>query len=220
MAPTDAYVEVGAKRVFAGGLAWPGWCRSGRDEAAALAALAAYGERYARVVEGSVPGFRPPGGVDDLRVVERLEGDATTDFGAPGHAPSVDATQLDVRGLRRLQAILDACWAAFDRAIDAASGRSLAKGPRGGGRSLDAIVDHVVGAEGGYLRRLATRPPDEGMPPSQMRDAVREALLRAVRDGLPEAGPRGGKIWSVRYFVRRDAWHGLDHAWEIEDRSG
>jgi hypothetical protein len=25
-------------------------------------------------------------------------------------------------------------------------------------------------------------------------------------------------IWPPRYFVRRVAWHVLDHAWEIEDR--
>ena len=27
------------------------------------------------------------------------------------------------------------------------------------------------------------------------------------------------KGWPVRYTVRRAAWHALDHAWEIEDRS-
>jgi hypothetical protein len=26
--------------------------------------------------------------------------------------------------------------------------------------------------------------------------------------------------WPVRYAARRTAWHALDHAWEIEDRSG
>ena len=54
----------------------------------------------------------------------------------------------------------------------------------------------------------------------EVRTAVQEALTRAVQDGLPEAGPRGGAIWPPRYFVRRTAWHALDHAWEIEDRSG
>lgn len=44
------------------------------------------------------------------------------------------------------------------------------------------------------------------------------ALTAAVRQGLPERGPRGGKLWTPRYFVRRLAWHVLDHAWEIEDR--
>ena len=32
-------------------------------------------------------------------------------------------------------------------------------------------------------------------------------------------GPRGGERWPARYAVRRSAWHALDHAWEIEDRS-
>ena len=31
-APTDVYLELGTKRVFACALEWPGWCRGGRDE--------------------------------------------------------------------------------------------------------------------------------------------------------------------------------------------
>jgi hypothetical protein len=45
-----------------------------------------------------------------------------------------------------------------------------------------------------------------------------QALQSAVRDGLPQSGPRGGKLWTPRYFVRRMAWHELDHAWALEDR--
>ena len=26
--------------------------------------------------------------------------------------------------------------------------------------------------------------------------------------------------WTARYFLRRAAWHVLDHVWEIEDKSG
>ena len=52
----------------------------------------------------------------------------------------------------------------------------------------------------------------------QTRQMILEALDVAVKQGLPEAGPRGGKIWPVRFFVRRVIWHVLDHAWEIEDR--
>ena len=50
-------------------------------------------------------------------------------------------------------------------------------------------------------------------------EAMLEALAASVRGEVPETGPRGGKRWSARYFVRREAWHVLDHAWEIEDRS-
>lgn len=215
----EAYLEVGTKRVFAGAPQWPGWCRSGRDEAAALEELVAYGDRYARALDGAVRGFRPPDDVGDLHVTERLRGDATTDFGAPAMATSADARRLDARELPRLQAILGACWTAFDRAVDDAGGAELATGPRGGGRRLEAIVAHVLDAQGGYLRRIAARPPTDASIDA-MRDAVRDALVRAVREGLPATGPRGGKIVSARYFVRRSSWHLLDHAWEIEDRRG
>lgn len=35
----EVYIEAGKKRVFAGAIDWPGWCRSGHDEQAALQAL-------------------------------------------------------------------------------------------------------------------------------------------------------------------------------------
>ncbi len=221
----DVYLEVGAKRVFAGGIEWPGWNRSGRDEERALEALLASAPRYAAAMTSSSPRFEPPASADDLEVVERLTGDATTDFGAPSIAPEADRRPVDTRELVRLQTLLEMSWKALDRAAEAAEGVELATGPRGGGRSLDAIVGHVVGAEGSYLGRLASPRPkiDEADPRAaleEVRTAAQEALTRAVQDGLPEAGPRGGAIWPPRYFVRRTAWHALDHAWEIEDRSG
>src|SRR5256885_4158060 len=46
------------------------------------------------------------------------------------------------------------------------------------------------------------------------------AALRARALGLPFAEPsRTKKLWTPRFFVRRAAWHVLDHAWEIEDRA-
>ena len=50
------------------------------------------------------------------------------------------------------------------------------------------------------------------------RQAVLDALAAAAHGEVPARGPRGGVIWTPRYFVRRVAWHVLDHAWEIEDR--
>jgi hypothetical protein len=222
---TQVYTESGVKRAFAGAIEWPGWCRSGRREADALDELLAYAPRYASVVAGSVPGFKAPRSVSDLDVAERLRGDATTDFGAPSIAPSADARPLDGRELKRLISILEASWASFDRVVDAAIGKELRKGPRGGGRELDGILDHVIGAESSYVGRLAAaRPKVEGRDrreaTEEERAVVREALSRAVTAGLPEKGPRGGSIWLPRYFVRRAAWHVLDHAWEIEDRAG
>ena len=216
----QTYVETGAQRTFAGAVEWPGWCRTARDADAALEVLCEYGARYARVLRGTRLGFEAPADASAFVVVERLKGDATTDFGAPSIAPRADGRRLDDAELRRLRTILRACWRSFDASVDAARGRTLATGPRGGGRDLRKIVDHVADADGGYVRRLAWKvePGPNADALERTRAAVLGALEHAVRDGVPTAGPRGGKRWVPRYFVRRVAWHVLDHAWEIEDR--
>ena len=219
--PVETYLEVGAKRVFAGALDWPGWCRSARHEEDALEALLAYGPRYATALKASGVRFTPPARASTLKVVERLRGDATTDFGAPSMAPKADAAPIDRRWRTRHEKILRASWRAFDRSAEHVDG-PLAKGPRGGGREVDAIVEHVVGAEASYARMIGAKVPEfdgaDIVAVRKERAIVLEALERAVTDGIP-AGPRGGKRWSAPYFVRRAAWHVLDHAWEIEDRS-
>ena len=217
-----AYVEVGAKRTFAGAVEWPGWCRGGKDQDAAIEGLIGYGARYARVLSGTRLGFEAPSERSSLRVTERLVGDATTDFGAPSIAPKADGRPIDDTELRRLRAILSACWRTFDRAVDEAEGKRLAKGPRGGGRELAKIVAHVVDAEGSYARMLGrtVEPGPEGSETDRTRAAVLGALTTTAVEGPPPPGPRGGKRWLPRYFVRRVAWHVLDHAWEIQDRSG
>ena len=142
----DVYLEIGKKRTFAGVIDWPGWSRSGRDEGSALQALFEYGPHYARVLRAARLGFRAPADASAFAVIERLEGNTTTDFGAPGVAPSSDADPVDEVELRRFQALLKACWRAFDAAARAAIGKELRKGPRGGGRDLEGIVQHVLAA--------------------------------------------------------------------------
>ncbi len=219
----DVYLEIGKKRVFAGATDWPGWCRSGRDEAAALQALLDYGPRYARVLRGARLGFRAPADVSELAVVERLAGNATTDFGAPDIAPSVDAKPVDEAELRRFQTLLNACWRAFAASAKAARGKALSKGPRGGGRDLAGITGHVLGAEAGYLASLGGKlkleeDADLSESLAQARQAVLATLALSARGQVPARGPRGGARWTARYFVRRAAWHVLDHVWEIENR--
>jgi hypothetical protein len=129
----EVFVEAGSKRVFAGAIEWPGWCRGAKT----------------------------------------------------------------------------------DRAVAAAEGRALAKGPRGGGRDVDAIVAHVAEAEGSYLSALGgPRPPKDG----DRRPTIRRVLRARARGEPPERVPRSGKLWTPRYFIRRTAWHALDPPWEIEDR--
>ena len=220
----DAYLEVGKKRIWAGALDWPGWCRFGRDERTALQALVDYGPRYADILAPTKFPLQAPIDVSVLRVVEQLEGTTTTDFGAPDVAPSSDTKPIDGAELQRFQTLLEACWQALDSATQSATGKDLRKGPRGGRGDLEGVVRHVMDAEAGYLARLAYKVDkrnavDLSDELARTRQAVLEALTAAVDGGLPTRGPRGGTIWLPRYFVRRVAWHVLDHVWEIEDRS-
>ncbi len=219
------YLEAGTKRTFAAAVEWPGWCRSGRREEAALAALLEYGPRYREALGGTAAGLALPPDLSGLEVVERLRGDATTDFGAPSVAPSADDRSLDGAEVERQLACLEAAWAALAAAAGAAEGIALRTGPRGGGRDLSEIVNHVVDAEVAYLSRLGARlPPSGGAGGTERQAMLRTSVGEAVRArarGLPLAHPsRTRSLWSPRYFVRRAAWHALDHAWEIQDRSG
>ncbi|MDP9373029.1 MAG: hypothetical protein M3Q65_11395 [Chloroflexota bacterium] len=219
----NVYLEIGKKRTFAAALDWPGWCRRGQDDTAALQALVDAGPRYARVLHAAQLAFHPPADASTFAVVERLAGNDATDFGAANIAPSSDARPLDAADLRRSQALLQAIWRAFDNAVEAATGKELRKGPRGGGRDLEGIIRHVRDGDGGYLSRLARKvPKDEAADLPEQLSRTRQAMLEALEAGLrgeiPERGPRGGTLWTPRYFVRRVAWHTLDHAWEIEDR--
>ena len=209
----DVYVEAGSKRVFAGAIEWPGWCRSAKTEEDALGALFAYAPRYAKALRRTKLGFEPPARSGSLRVREHVKGNATTDFGAPAIAPQADDRRLGDHEAERQLTILRACWAALDRAAAAAEGAVLRTGPRGGGRPLTKIVAHVTDAEGAYLAKLGYRAGG-----GDARAAIAEAIVARARGEAPKRVPRSGRLWSPRYAVRRTAWHALDHAWEIEDR--
>lgn len=218
---TRVCVETGTKRTFASALDWPGWSRSGRDEAQALEALAAYAARYALVPREAGIDFSP-GPVTRFEVVERAKGNATTDFGAPAIVAAEEQEPLGPGEAERLIDLLSACWAVFDR-VAANAPAVLRKGPRGGGRDRDEVVEHVAAAELAYARKVGIRV---GSELSANRAAILELLSgRPVTGQIapPDAGRRGGPShpskWPPRYAARRVAWHVLDHAWEIEDKS-
>lgn len=201
---TPVYLEVGSKKVFACSLDWPGWARAAKTEEEALEALAAYAERYRPVAEEA--GLRFPKSVGDtFDVVERVKGDTTTDFGAPHITAGTDSTPLTKAQAERLATLVAAAWTVLDRVVKS-SPAELRKGPRGGGRDRDKMVAHVIEAEKAYFHKVGVR---EG------RDAFLDAL-RAARQPQPELPT---KTWPWRYTARRVAWHTLDHAWEMEDRS-
>jgi hypothetical protein len=205
---TSVYLEVGAQRVFACAFDWPGWCRSGRTAEAALEALAVSAPRYALVTAEA--GLCMP--AVDFDVLERLIGNATTDFGAPGAIPAQDERPLKAAEAKRLAALVSACWTVFDRVV-AAAPAELRKGPRGGGRDRDKIITHILDAEMAYTRQMGLR---EQAP--RFDDAAALATHRAAVVEVLQSATAGGR-WPLRYAVRRMGWHVMDHAWEIEDRT-
>ena len=221
------YLEVGARRVFAGALEWPGWIRSAKTEDQALDALAAAAPRYAPVA--ALAGLALPSAAKraGLEVVERMSGDATTDFGAPSAIPEADGRPLTGKQAGRVADLVGACWTYLDRVV-ASAPAELRKGPRGGGRDRDKVVAHVIAAEAAYAGKLGIRPrnlpPEEAGPGSAVRAAMLEVLGAAsTGEPLTEKGPEAplkapGRSWPPRYAARRIAWHALDHGWEIEDR--
>lgn len=217
----EVCLEVGKKWTFAVALDWPGWSRAGKDEVSALQALIDYGPRYQRAL-GQVAGrLKLPRDASQLKVLQRLRGDTTTDFGTPGMVPRSDRLPMGEEEVKRQQAILIACWRTFDKVAKTAKGQALRTGPRGGGRDLNRIINHVFEAEHAYLVRLGwkagwTEGPDEAWLPE--REDILAGIAASAHGDLSTRGPRGGLRWPARYYVRRAAWHILDHAWEIEDR--
>jgi hypothetical protein len=208
------FIEAGARRVFASALDWPGWARSGKTEELALAALADYLPRYVPVV--AMAGLPGPDGV--LAIAERAEGVAkNADFGSLGEIAPSETRPLAAEEAVRLGALLAAAWTAFD-ATAATAPAELRKGPRGGGRDTAQIINHVLGAEIMYARKMGL-PRDKDADQGPDATAVlRQRIVGALRD--PASLPTAPKSWPPRTAIRRMAWHVLDHLWEIEDKSG
>lgn len=190
--PTRIYLETGKTWTFAAAVEWPGWCRRGKGEEAAIEELLAYADRYAKVV-GTAPD-------QELDVVGRVKGTATTDFGAPDVRGPWDNEPLSTHEVTALQK----CWEYCDLVVARVSPK-LQKGPKGGGRDRDPMVEHVMNAERAYGRKIGARVPPRTPWPDQ-----RQAILDALEEPV--------EAWPARYAIRRMAWHVLDHAWEMEDK--
>ena len=193
------YLEVGGKRTFASAADWPGWSRPGKDEESALENLAAYAPRYAKVAKLARVDF--PKDDPSFSVIERLKGNATTDFGAPGIPAKREAKPMTDQDSERMVALLEAAWKYLDN-VRAKAPEELRKGPRGGGRDREKMYTHVLDAEVAYASAIGVK----------LKKPDRKALLQAIRN------PNQDTRWPVAYAVRRIAWHALDHAWEMEDR--
>ena len=213
--PIPVYIEAGDKKVFACAVDFPGWCRSGKDEASALEALAGYAPRYAEVAK--VAGAAFPSGDPEFEVVERIKGKGATDFGVPHEIPELDAQPLTARQAARQVALMEAAWALLDKAARSTPAE-LRKGPRGGGRDRDKMLDHVFGAEAGYARKLGVKHPQPELGDTKAIKALRQDIAEALR-GASDGSPVREKGWPPRYALHRITWHVLDHLWEMQDRT-
>ena len=208
-------IEAGARKVFASALDWPGWSRSGRTEEAAVEALLGYAPRYAPVAAAASLALPR---AFEAEVDERSTGGSGTDFGVPSiltHA--ADARPVDAAEAARLAALVEAAWSTFDR-VAAGAPAELRKGPRGGGRDRDKMAGHVVEADWYYARELGLKLRQPALADRPAIDALRQAVLAVLREPS-DGAPLAGRKWPQRYAARRIAWHALDHAWEMEDRS-
>ncbi len=211
-------VEAAPKKAFATAVDWPGWSRSGKTEDLAVEALVAVAPRYAVVAREAGEALPPE--ADDLEgieVVERTGGGSGTEFGVPSAIGDLDRRPVTAEEAARLARFVEAAWAVLDR-VAASAPAELRKGPRGGGRDRDKMIGHVAEADWYYAREIGVRrkhpDPTDRAPVEALRAAMLE-VLREPSDGSPLAGRK----WTTRYAARRIAWHALDHAWEMEDRS-
>lgn len=211
--------EASPRKVFVWALEWPGWCRSGRDPETAIEALVAASKRYEAVAKAA--GLEFPA-VDDaeFHTVTQVAGGSGTDFGVPSVITADDRLAVKPAEAKRLAALVAASWLVFDR-VAARAPEELRKGPRGGGRDTSKVVMHVNEADHAYAREIGIKqkPPDPDRAGGRAAVEAMRASMLEILARPSDGSPLAERKWPQRYAARRIAWHALDHAWEIEDRS-
>ena len=212
--------EIGKSRSFAWAVDWPGWCRGAKGRLELPAALLATAPRYALVVAAAGLDFIAEPAVltsDGFELIETVPGSAGTDFGVPSAIAEDDRRPLSRAQAERPAALVAAAWTTLDRVV-AGAPAELRKGPRGGGRDRDTVVAHCVTSDAAYATQVGLKLNEPDPADRSAVEATRVAILELLR--MPSDGsPLGGRRWPARYAARRIAWHALDHAWEIQDKS-
>lgn len=213
-------VEIGpkGKKVAAVAPDWPGLERGAKTEEAAIERLQSYLPRYAQIAKlaGMDGEFAAITTVD---IVEQYPGTGSTDFWGISFAfSSIDRQDMSSEELERELTLMRACWAFFDD-VRLRVSAEMKKGPRGGGRDRDRIVQHTLNTEQGWAKMIGVLTPDDAMLTDQGLKAHRDTYCHAIRD-YHSQGKLAGKVakWPLRYLIRHTAYHTLDHAWEMEDK--
>ncbi len=207
------------KRVVAIALDWPGWSRGAKTDAGALETLEAYRERYRPVaaLAGMQSQFDQQG---PLEVVEDKVGTGSTDFWGISFSPSAtEQGPMSQEELDRKLTILRACWTYFDD-VAARVSPEMRRGPRGGGRSRDEIIRHVMRVESlDFAKQVGLLVPDDGVVvAAAARPAYRDAYVAAMRAYNAGEVTRKMRSWTLPFLIRHSAFHTMDHAWEMEDK--
>ncbi len=216
--PTRIVIERGSKgrKVVAFALDWPGWSRGAKSDEAALDVLGSYRDRYRPVAEraGLESAFDMAG---DLEVVEEIEGTGSTDFWGISFASATNEKDpMTEAECERKIALLQASWSFFDDVSRRVS-PELRKGPRGGGRDRDQIVSHTYGTERDFAKKLGIITPQGAMlMPEELR-IHRQSYVGAIREYNAEG--RSARSWTLQFLIRHSAFHVLDHAWEMQDKT-
>jgi len=204
------------KRWVAVAADWPGLERGGKTEDEAVEKLARYVPRYLPVAK------RVRLGSDlatqtDLDIIGRYLGVGSTDFWGISFAPSpLDREPFDAPLFERKVRLLRAAWAEFDETAARVSAE-LRPGVRGGGRSRDQLVRHVMATEGGdFSKRVKAKSELEDLLTLGRRARHRDRFVEAMRAWYAQGKPLGN--WTIPYLLRHTAYHVLDHTWEMQDR--
>lgn len=215
----NVIVEIGpkGKKVVATAWDWPGLERGGKTEEHALATLENYLPRYAPVADRAGMGdeFRAQ---TKTTVIERYDGVGSTDFWGISFAScALDRQPISAEEWERRLRLLQACWEVFDD-VAARVSPELRKGPRGGGRNRDEIVNHVFGNERVQLaKKVGVLTPQGVMLTPEGLRQHREDFVDGLREYHRE-GKMAGRTWTLSFLLRHTAYHVMDHAWEMEDK--
>jgi hypothetical protein len=195
---------------------WPGLERGGKSEDEAVERLARYVPRYLPVAKrvGLDSELAAQTGLD---IIGRYTGTGSTDFWGISFAPSpLDREPFDAPSFDRGVRLLRAAWAELDETAARVSAE-LRPGVRGGGRSRDRIVRHVLANEGGdFAKRVkVTSDLEDLLTPGGLAHH-RDRFVEAMRAWYVEGRPLGN--WTIPYLLRHTAYHVLDHTWEMQDR--
>jgi hypothetical protein len=204
------------KRWVAVAADWTGLERGGRTEDEAVEKLVRYLPRYLPVAKRVRLGSKL-GTQTNPEIIDRYPGTGSTDFWGISFAPSpLDREPFDAPTFDRQVRLLRAAWAEFDETAAGVSAE-LRPGVRGGGRSRDGIVRHVLANEGeDFSKRVDAKSELEDLLTPRGLTNHRDRFVTSMRAWYREGKPLGK--WTIPFLLRHTAYHVLDHTWEMQDR--